>query len=74
MFWSVLNSLTQEQIKLFLKFVTSCERPPSLGFSMLNPPFTIQKVALERNEKKLITSSTCFNLLKLPDYPSYKDH
>lgn len=77
---------------LFLKFVTSSSRPPLLGFSSLNPPFTIRSV--ENNEEegtiydasfkgffktmlnigndketlRLPTSSTCFNLLKLPNY------
>ena len=27
---------------LLVKFVTSCQRPPSLGFGALNPPFCIQ--------------------------------
>jgi hypothetical protein len=41
-FWEVFDSLTSQDRSLLLKFVTSCERPPSLGFGVLNPPFTIQ--------------------------------
>lgn len=41
-FWSVFAELSAEDQALLLKFVTSCERPPSLGFASLQPPFTIQ--------------------------------
>ncbi len=49
-----------------LKFVTSCERAPPLGFSQLDPPFTIQRTAAR--DDALPTSSTCFHTLKLPAY------
>jgi hypothetical protein len=32
MLWSVLDSLSHEEQGRFLKFVTSCSRPPLLGF------------------------------------------
>ena len=41
-FWSVFAELSEQDQALLLKFVTSCERPPSLGFASLQPPFTIQ--------------------------------
>ena len=77
---------------LFLKFVTSSPRPPLLGFSSLNPQFTIRcvenseedgtiydasfksffktmlNIGNDRETMRLPTSSTCFNLLKLPNY------
>jgi len=46
-FWSVVASLTPKQQADLLRFVTSCERPPPLGFGSLNPPFTIQRVGSE---------------------------
>ncbi|CAD8052446.1 unnamed protein product [Paramecium sonneborni] len=69
-FWSVLNDFEYEQQSQFLFFFSSCSRAPTQGFKSLDPPFMIQKVPiLHPNEKqKLPTSSTCFNILKLPDY------
>lgn len=68
-FWTIVNELDERDQALLLKFVTSCERPPSLGFSALQPPFTIQRVDNEDNAR-LPTASTCFNVLKLPVYSS----
>jgi len=69
-FWSVFSSLNGKQQAAVLRFVTSCERPPPLGFASLNPPFTIQRVGILRDGDKLPSSSTCFNILKLPTYSS----
>lgn len=89
--WDVLEKdFTAEEHKLFLKFVTSCSKPPLLGFANVEPPFTIRCVevsddqdpgdtvgsvlrgffAIRRSDPvdRLPTSSTCFNLLKLPNY------
>ena len=41
--------MTSQERGLFLKFVTSCERPPSLGFGSLDPKFTIQRVDTNGN-------------------------
>lgn len=63
MFWNVVNEFTEDQKKLLLKFVTSCSRPPLLGFKELHPPFTI----LPGNDTdRLPSASTCMNVLKLP--------
>lgn len=40
--WSVVSAMSEADRSLLVKFVTSCERPPSLGFGDLSPPFTIQ--------------------------------
>lgn len=41
--WDILSKdFTEEERKLFLKFVTSCSKPPLLGFSQLEPPFSIR--------------------------------
>ena len=71
-FWSVVASLNSKQRSELLRYVTSCERPPPLGFASLNPPFTIQRVGILRDGDKLPSSSTCFNTLKLPTYSSEK--
>ncbi|GAB0093851.1 ubiquitin-protein ligase E3B [Sergentomyia squamirostris] len=89
--WDILaRDFTEEERKLFLKFVTSCSKPPLLGFAHLEPPFSIRCVEVGDDEdtgdtigsvirgfftirkkdplNRLPTSSTCFNLLKLPNY------
>ncbi|XP_005100317.1 ubiquitin-protein ligase E3B [Aplysia californica] len=90
--WDVVdNDLNLEEKGLFLKFVTSCSKPPLMGFAHMEPPFSIRCVEVSDDQdtgdtvgsvlkgffnikKKdsvwlLPTSSTCFNLLKLPNYP-----
>ena len=41
-FWKVVHSLTQEELRSLLKFVTSTPNPPLLGFKYLNPQFGIR--------------------------------
>ncbi len=67
-FWAVLEAMSERDRALLVKFVTSCERPPSLGFSSLDPPFSIQRGP--NDDTRLPTASTCFNVLKLPAYSS----
>merc|ERR1719152_1097790 len=69
-FWEVILSFSAEHRAKLLKFVTSCSRPPLLGFAHLNPPFTIQRVNIRNDSERLPTASTCMNLLKLPTYSS----
>ncbi|KAG1657432.1 Ubiquitin-protein ligase E3B [Nymphon striatum] len=89
--WDILEKdFTQEERSLFLKFVTSCSKPPLLGFAHLEPVFSIRCVevsddldtgdtiasvvrgffTVHRRDPvtRLPTASTCFNLLKLPNY------
>ncbi|XP_033342932.2 ubiquitin-protein ligase E3C [Megalopta genalis] len=68
-FWKVVNEFNDQQKSLLLKFVTSCSRPPLLGFKELDPPFCIQQAG---SVDHLPTSSTCMNLLKLPEFPDEK--
>jgi ubiquitin-protein ligase E3 B len=42
--WAVLKAWPSEQRRAVLRFVTSTERAPLLGFQHLHPPFTIHKV------------------------------
>ncbi|KAF6750084.1 ubiquitin protein ligase [Ephemerocybe angulata] len=65
-FWKVLNGFDQEQRRALLRFVTSCSRPPLLGFKELVPNFSIRDSGTDSH--RLPTSSTCVNLLKLPLY------
>ncbi len=65
----MFEQLSAEQKGLLLKFVTACERPPSMGFASLHPPFTIQRVECS-DDSRLPTASTCFNILKLPTFSS----
>ncbi|KAF0449000.1 HECT-domain-containing protein [Gigaspora margarita] len=91
--WSILEEFDSKNKNAFLKFVTSCSRPPLGGFKYLQPQFTIRMVSMEYDDSesrpvlapvkaffsfgnsksaakgRLPTSSTCFNLLKLPAYP-----
>ena len=62
LFWKVVESFDQEQRKGLLRFVTSCSRPPLLGFQELVPNFSIRNAG--EDEHRLPTSSTCVNLLK----------
>ncbi|XP_045600772.2 ubiquitin-protein ligase E3C [Procambarus clarkii] len=64
-FWQVLRGFDETQKRQLLKFVTSCSRPPLLGFKELQPAFCIQPSG---SEDRLPTASTCMNLLKLPEY------
>ncbi|KAF9647283.1 HECT-domain-containing protein [Thelephora ganbajun] len=65
-FWRVVGSFTQDQKRALLRFVTSCSRPPLLGFKELVPKFAIRDAG--RDNERLPTASTCVNLLKLPMY------
>ena len=65
LFWDVVKNLSPQDQSAFLTFVTSCPRPPLLGFRVLYPKFGINRVP-ERD--RLPTASTCANLFKLPDY------
>jgi ubiquitin-protein ligase E3 A len=62
-FWRVLHSLTLEQKKKFLSFVTGCDRAPMGGLGKL-------KMLIQRSGEtsRLPTSHTCFNVLILPEY------
>ncbi|KAI9088813.1 hypothetical protein DFS34DRAFT_639998 [Phlyctochytrium arcticum] len=70
MFWRVLAGMDDEGRRALVKFVTSCARPPLLGFKELNPGFQIQMAG--EDQDRLPTASTCINLLKLPAYKSEK--
>lgn len=66
LFWEVMESMTNEERQKVLKFVTSTPRAPLLGFSHLNPRFSIRDSS--EDQDRLPSTSTCVNLLKLPRY------
>ncbi|XP_058579624.1 ubiquitin-protein ligase E3C isoform X2 [Neofelis nebulosa] len=65
-FWRVVEGFTDEEKRKLLKFVTSCSRPPLLGFKELYPAFCIHNGGSDL--ERLPTASTCMNLLKLPEF------
>uniref|UniRef100_A0A8C6RH58 E3 ubiquitin-protein ligase HACE1 n=1 Tax=Nannospalax galili TaxID=1026970 RepID=A0A8C6RH58_NANGA len=71
-FWEVVEDITQEERVLLLQFVTGSSRVPHGGFANIMggsglQNFTIAAVPYTPN--LLPTSSTCINMLKLPEYP-----
>ena len=66
MFWKVLKEMGDDDRRKVLKFVTSTPRAPLLGFSHLNPKFSIRDSS--EDQTRLPSTSTCVNLLKLPRY------
>eukprot|EP01035_Chromulina_nebulosa_P018995 gene18995-24813_t len=76
-FWDIVeNEFTIDEQCEFLKFVTSCSRPPLLGFQALSPKFCINQVSTYGDDTiaaRLPTAATCMNLLKLPKYSSINE-
>ena len=68
LFWKVLKEMDDEDRRKILKFVTSTPRAPLLGFANLTPPFTIHSTSAAEGTERLPSTSTCVNLLKLPNY------
>ena len=66
LFWKVLKEMDDKDRRKVLKFVTSTPRAPLLGFSHLNPKFSIRDSG--DDQVRLPSTSTCVNLLKLPRY------
>ena len=66
LFWQVLRDMDDKDRRKVLKFVTSTPRAPLLGFSHLNPRFSIRDSG--DDQVRLPSTSTCVNLLKLPRY------
>jgi ubiquitin-protein ligase E3 C len=67
-FWDVMKNLDDSDRRKVLKYVTSTPRGPLLGFSQLNPRFSIRDAGSD--QQRLPSTSTCINLLKLPRYQS----
>jgi len=71
-FWEVLRSFSPADKAALLKFVTSCSRPPLLGFRYLEPQMGVQMSGHvgDAEASRLPSAATCMNLLKLPPYKS----
>lgn len=69
-FWQAVTSFSPDDRALLLKFITSCSRPPLLGFGELNPKICIRFSSADQS--RLPTASTCVNLLKLPGYKDFE--
>ncbi|CAL8262973.1 unnamed protein product [Boreogadus saida] len=66
--WDILSSdFTSEERAMFLKFVTSCSRPPLLGFAYLKPPFSIRCVEVSDDQD---TGDTLGSVLEWASSPS----
>lgn len=75
-FWNVVKEFTREEQVQLLQFVTGTSRVPWGGFSNLSGATGSQLFTICRVDGKtnlLPTTSTCFNMLKLPDYESEKE-
>lgn len=70
-FWNELEKFSAKEKADLLKFVTSHDRPPLLGFEHLSPRFTIQ-LPEHSHDKSMPQAATCFNTLRLPKYSSTK--
>ncbi|KAH0789142.1 ubiquitin ligase [Histomonas meleagridis] len=66
-FWKLFSTLTNDEKKKFLFFVTGTDRAPLGGLK--NMVITIQKAA---STDALPVAHTCFHILQLPDYRSEK--
>lgn len=64
--WRIIHSMTCEQQKQFLHFVTGSDRVPIKGLSKLT--MVVQRNGPDAN--RLPTALTCFSRLLLPEYVS----
>jgi ubiquitin-protein ligase E3 C len=64
--WQIVDEMSRHDRSQFVKFATSVPKAPLLGFKVLNPKFGIANDG--SNTNRLPTSSTCVNLLRLPNY------
>ncbi|KAG7254435.1 hypothetical protein CRUP_013657 [Coryphaenoides rupestris] len=71
-FWEVVEGFTDEEKRKLLRFVTSCSRPPLLGFKgsycVESSLGKYERLRAPRDLERLPTASTCMNLLKLPEF------
>ena len=67
--FQVLASFSSEEQHLFLEFVTGRSRLPPGGLAALLPPMTV-RINGSIKDVSLPVSSTCFNVLYLPQYSS----
>ena len=69
-FWLALSHFTAEQFARLLQFATGSSQLPPGGFASLRPKF---QIASNHSYNKLPTAHTCFNMICLPDHPTFQD-
>uniref|UniRef100_A0A8C4WWT8 HECT-type E3 ubiquitin transferase n=2 Tax=Eptatretus burgeri TaxID=7764 RepID=A0A8C4WWT8_EPTBU len=69
-FWTVVASLTQEELARLLQFSTGSSQLPPGGFLELTPTF---QIIASTSHGTLPTAHTCFNQLCLPTYDSCQE-
>ncbi|PVD28501.1 hypothetical protein C0Q70_11089 [Pomacea canaliculata] len=78
-FWDIVDHMKEQQRVQLLQFVTGSSRVPYGGFSQLPSGGSIQLFTISRQPcaatvpYPLPTTSTCINLLRLPEYPTLAD-
>ncbi|KAL5484437.1 hypothetical protein EMCRGX_G020940 [Ephydatia muelleri] len=72
-FWELVYCFDRKELATLLQFATGSSRVPLGGFCNLVGATGLCKFTISRIEytpNKLPAASTCFNLLKLPEYPT----
>ena len=68
--FTILRELSQDDLRKFLRFVTSSTQVPLGGFGVLEPRFQIQRMARTGASGNVLlpATHTCFNTIDLPEY------
>ena len=69
-FWKVLESFSEEEKSLYLKFVSGRTRLPDAR--SINLIHKIQKLNKRNPDNYMPASTTCYFTLSLPNYSSYE--
>lgn len=70
-FWEIIESMSQEDLRLLLQFITGTHKVPIGGFAHLYGSNGPQKMAISKISKNgLPAAHSCFNRLDLPEYAS----
>jgi len=69
-FWELVTNMSQEDLKLLLKFITGTDKVPVGGFEYLFGSNGPQKLTLSKLTKRtgFPAAHSCFNRLDLPEY------
>ncbi|XP_055340872.1 E3 ubiquitin-protein ligase HECTD1-like [Paramacrobiotus metropolitanus] len=69
-FVNVMESLTKDERKAFVQFVTGCSSLPPGGLANLHPRLTIVRKVTKEVDEGFPSVNTCVHYLKLPEYSS----
>jgi hypothetical protein len=72
-FWEVVETFSQEELGMLIKFISGTPLPPVGGFAVF--PLKISRVGLHENPARnpLPSAHTCWNQLHLPAYTSKEE-